>query len=159
MTPHLNNGTEQKEMKTEIEMKREDLALYIYEGHKDAYGMKGRHYGLWTEDGSVAPEWTLERLEAEAASIEAAVVRSIEEDKQREDAAIVRFEMAVAATIAIGASDRETAIRWLADANGDLYGDRVDNSSFEYSHGLPYGYLKGEDTYGSGWKQRLAKAY
>lgn len=46
-----------------------------------------------------------------------------------------RFEADVKKMIAFGAADRETAIRWMADA--------VDGGKdyLEYSYNLPYGYL------------------
>ena len=31
---------------TLADLERDELATYIYEGHKDAFGTKGRHYGL-----------------------------------------------------------------------------------------------------------------
>lgn len=49
-----------------------------------------------------------------------------------------RFEADVEKTIAYGAPDRETAIRWMTDA--------VDGGAdyLEYSYNLPYGFLRQE---------------
>jgi len=139
----------------DIEALREDLALYIYEGHKDAFGVKGRHYRLWDGNGKVAPEWTLERLREEADSISAAVEASIKTEHEMELEAIREFEEAVQRTIEAGAGNRETAIRWLREADDDVQYQK-DDGYFEYCNGLPYGYLKGEDRFGTGWKARAA---
>jgi hypothetical protein len=128
---------------------REDLAYYIWDGYKDAHGIRPRFMGLWDADG-VAADWTLERLQAEAASISRDVEASIIEDRAHEQRAIIAFEAAIQVAIASGAGDRETAIRWLRDAEDDPHA-AGDDGYFEFLQGLPYGFLKGEDPYGTGW--------
>lgn len=122
---------------------RYDLAIYIYEGHKDAYGVKGRHYRLFTGEGyEVSSEWTTEALRAECDVIEAAVVASIRDDERREAAAVASFESSVAKAIEVGAADRETAIRWCKDAWAeDGYGEWYGDEHLEYNLGVPFGFF------------------
>ena len=63
-----------------------------------------------------------------------------EEKRQKEDA-IRRFEAKIAEVVATGAKDRETAIRWMFDAENDDYVSN-DPDYFCFLHGLPYGYFK-----------------
>ena len=135
---------EYQDLKGETKL-RYDLAIYIYEGHKDAYGVKGRHYRLWTGEGyDVNPEWTTEELEAEANRISDAVGEEIAREKAMQDRAIAAFENTIQIALDAGAPDRDTAYRWAKDAAwGDA--DEIDrmygNEHLEYSNGLPYGYF------------------
>jgi len=54
---------------------------------------------------------------------------------------VERFEKSVADTIAMGAGDRETAVRWLREAEQDE-DSMLNNDYFEYDHNLPNGYLE-----------------
>lgn len=110
---------------------KDDLYGYISDASKDAQGFRTRY------DIS---DMTIEELMVEADYWEGRVIEAIEEERAREKVAIAEFEKAVANTIAIGAGDRETAIRWL---KGDDEWYVNDESYFEYSYGLPYGYLSG----------------
>ena len=56
------------EVYTEAE-EREDLIIYIYEGHKTAFGVKGRHYDF--------DSMSIYDLKAEADYIERSIVESI----------------------------------------------------------------------------------
>lgn len=135
---------ERYEALTEESKLRYDLAIYIYEGHKDAFGVKGRHYGLFTGEGyEVAADWSTEDLKAEADRMEGWVIESIDEDKRREDAAVASFESTVATAIEIGAGDRETAIRWVKDAwREDGYSEWYGDEHLEYNLGVPFGFFK-----------------
>jgi hypothetical protein len=62
------------------------------------------------------------------------------EEQQEQKLAIARLEAQVEAWIKIGAGDRETAIRWLHEAE-ETDGD---NDYLCYKLGLPYGYLNKE---------------
>ena len=84
---------------------REDLALYIYEGHKDAFGVKGRHYDF--------DAMSLEDLRSEAAYIERSIEESIAAEQAAEAQALEEFEHCVTETIRYGAGDRQTALRWM----------------------------------------------
>ena len=84
---------------------REDLILYIYEGHKDAFGVKGRHYDF--------DAMSLEDLRSTAAYIERSIEESIAAEQAAEAQALEEFEHCVAETIRYGAGDRQTALRWM----------------------------------------------
>jgi hypothetical protein len=101
--------------------------------HKEAYGFRPCQ-NWWADWQSMNPvgkqqEWDF---------LIDAMERRENERKEAERASIVVFEHNVATTIATGAGDRATAIRWLMDgstANGDV-------EFFEYLMGVPYGYTK-----------------
>ena len=65
----------------------------------------------------------------------------MENEKFMEQEAAARFEASVTATIESGAGDRETAIRWLFDAEDLVPDSTYDQDQFCYSHGLPYRYF------------------
>ena len=110
---------------------KESLYGYISDASKDAQGFRTRFDYT---------QFTPEELMKEAVYWEERVVEAIEEDKIREAECIEEFEKLIADTIDMGAGDRETAIRWLKD--GDDWFEN-DESYFEYTFGLPYGYLSG----------------
>jgi len=105
---------------------------YISDASKDAQGFRTRFdYNAYTP----------EELMKEAVYWEGRVVEAIEEDNIREAECIAEFEKLIADTISMGAADRETAIRWLRSS--DEWNEN-DDSYFEYTYGLPYGYLSGK---------------
>lgn len=87
--------------------RRGDLMSYISDAHKDAYGF--RH-------GWDLSSKSIEELEAIADRMSDAVERRIEDDRRMQEAALVDFEILVASNIALGARDRETAIRWIVES-------------------------------------------
>jgi len=103
--------------------------------HKDAYGVRPgetafRHWNSLTPDQKQA-EWEVMVL----------TMREAEDWRRAQEAeAIEKFEATVAKTIANGAGNRETAIRWMMDSTV-YYGDW---DMFCYDNGLPYGYFKKE---------------
>ena len=109
-------------------LERDNLATYIYEGHKDAFGVKGRHYNF--------EAMSLEELKAEADYISRSVREQMELEANMEKEAVARFEKAVAEYLTVGAEDRSTAIRWLLQAEG--LENEYDPSYVCYSLGLPY---------------------
>ena len=113
---------------TVADFERYELETYIYEGHKDAFGVKGRHYDF--------ASMTMEDLQKEADYISAEVERSINEEKEAEDENLKKFEQRIANTIENGAGDRETAIRWILDAEGLV--NQQDPEYICYSLGLSY---------------------
>ena len=88
-----------------MEAYREMLEIEIYETHKDAYGVKGRHYKF--EDMSI------EELIAEANELAMVAYDVREHEKFVEECELQSFEGHVAITIADGAEDRLTALRWM----------------------------------------------
>ena len=107
---------------------REELVTYIYEGHKDAYGVKGRHYNF--------DAMSIDELRAEADRISNAVVDAIAEEKSQEALAEARFESRIVESIQLGAENREDAIRWILQAEG--LDKEYDAGYICYSLGLPY---------------------
>ena len=85
--------------------KRWSLINYIYDGYKDAYGTRPRHYNF--------DAMSIAELEAEADRICDAVVETIDRERAVEEAAIEKFEASIASVIEVGAGDRETALQWL----------------------------------------------
>jgi len=57
-------------------------------------------------------------------------------EKAREQAAIAEMEATITKTIALGAGNRKTAIRWLMQAD-----DTNNFEEFEYLNNIPYGYF------------------
>ena len=97
---------------------------------KDAYGTRSACpdvSGMSYEELSVVYDRMVD-------AVNAAAVAEQEGEKKRIEA----FEKLVANTIELGAGNRETAIKWLMDAENDSY---IDNDYFCYKYGIPYGYL------------------
>ena len=90
------------------EYERQSLISYISDAHKDAYGFRPRDYNY--------AEWTMAQLEEEADRLSEAVTRAIEAEKIEQNQAVEAFEQSVQNTIAMGAGNRATALRWLTDA-------------------------------------------
>ena len=101
--------------------------------HKDAFGFRpgGDFWHNWkqsTDDEKQSTwDWLLEALKAEN-----------QRARLREQRAIQQFEQLVSKSMAAGAADRETALRWIMEAS-DCDGD------WEYlcfHHDLPYSYFR-----------------
>ncbi len=108
----------------------EQLSAIHYDAYKDAYGFRPRHvdYSLMS----------VEEIRAEIDLCAAEIDRQNQERMVIEAEASERFEETVKATIAAGAGDRETALRWIMDST-ECGGDW---EYFCYLHDLPYGYFK-----------------
>lgn len=115
---------------------REQLITYIFEGHKYAFGTKGRHYNF--------DKMTIEELKAEAEYISEAVSRAIETEKQAQEVTVDMFKFRIQEIkdMMIG-YDNEQALRILIAAE-----DMVEDVKFygyeslEYEMNLPYGYIE-----------------
>lgn len=110
--------------------RKEQLAATHYDFYKDVHGIRPRwmNYDAMTEQ-------ELE-VELDNLSKEAEVVAAREAAEQA--VAIERFEARVTDIISSGAQNRETAIRWIMDAE-DADGD---DEFLCYLLGLPYGYFR-----------------
>ena len=86
-------------------LERSELEEYIYDAHKTAFGVKGRHYDF--------AAMSLQELKDEADYISKACDEAMKLEKEMADKAIEDFNKVVQDTIAIGAGDEETALRWL----------------------------------------------
>jgi len=120
---------------TLAQLERDELITHIYEGHKDAYGVKGRHYDF--------EAMSLEQLKAEADSISNAIsIENERMDAQRRDS-IKSFE-AMVEQYAPMAGSRKRAIRWMLESENLL--NEGDVGYVQYCIGLPYDYCKDELT-------------
>jgi len=100
--------------------------------HKDAFGMRpsSMFWERWNSysDDERQREW--DRLIV-------VMERSIELDRMREAEAAETFEKRVEDTIVAGAGDRDTAIRWIMDADNAL-----DLEHLCWINGLNFNYFK-----------------
>ena len=110
-----------------VDFERDELATYIYDAHKTAFGCKGRHYDF--------DSMSLEELKAEADYISKACDEQMALEAKMEKEAVERFEASVAEYQKMAGS-REDAIRWVLQAEG--LEDERDPGYICYSLGLPY---------------------
>lgn len=110
----------------------DDLYSDIY---KDAHGFRPRGTGWFN--------LTPDEKQAEWDWLQECILRNLDEERDAERAAVVAFEGCVSGLMEAGASDRETAVRWLYDGTvgTDGQGD-FDVDYFTYLYQLPHGYLK-----------------
>jgi len=125
----------ERDVHTVEDFKRWEFESVMSDIAKDAYGTR-----------SACPDTSdmnLEELEACYNQLCNAAEQAADEEREWQNQSIVEFEAAITNAIAIGAGDRENAIKWLRDAEGDEDCQHDDNY-FEYSNNLPYGYLNGK---------------
>ena len=106
--------------------------------HKDARGFRAGEYfwAAWVNGNDRCKQDIWDGLLRELDTRQ-------EEEKAREDEATNKFETQVKMTIAMGAGNRETAIRWMIDAMDRSSMDKEYGGSYIcFSLGLPYSYSK-----------------
>lgn len=109
----------------------EEAQQFYSDFYKDLHGFRPRP--------SSDERWnSLEWLEAQIEELRAYAPIVAAQEAAREKAAIEEFEALVATTIASGAKNRETALRWIMDGS-ECDGDW---EYLCYHHGLPYGYFR-----------------
>ena len=108
-------------------LERDELECYIYDAHKTAFGVKGRHYKF--------SEMSLQELKDEADYISKACDEQLALEAKMEKEATERFEASVAEYQKMAGS-RKDAIRWVLQAEG--LEDERDPGYICYSLGLPY---------------------
>lgn len=101
--------------------------------HKDAFGFRPSA-SFWTEWNNSTATKKQQIWDKLLVSLNA----EIERERQAEQQAIVQFESLVAKSMAAGAPDRETALKWIMEAS-DCDGDW---EFLCFHHGLPYRYFK-----------------
>ena len=111
---------------TLADLERDELATYIYDAHKTAFGTKGRHYDF--------DAMSLEELKAEADYISEACDRAMAEEAAAEARSLEAFKTLVKKTIANGAGDENTALRWLTQGETFYHGQCVE--SWVWDHGI-----------------------
>ena len=108
-------------------LERDELECYIYDAHKTAFGVKGRHCDF--------KAMSLQELKDEADYISRACDEQLELEARMEKEATERFEASVAEYQKMAGS-RKDAIRWVLQAEG--LEDERDPGYICYSLGLPY---------------------
>ena len=98
---------------------RYQLEMYIYEGHKDAFGVKGRHYDF--------ESMSIDDLRAEADYISEQVKITMDREAALEAEDLAAFESLVQKTIAMGAGNEETALRWLTQDESFYHSQDVEH--------------------------------
>jgi hypothetical protein len=109
---------------------REQLCDYIYYRHKDAYGVKGRHYDF--------DSMSYAELEAEAKRIDEAADEQYKYERKIDAEAVRIFRMTIRNVRDICGCDRRTAIRYMIEE----YAGEYDPSYVCYSMRLPYSMAK-----------------
>ena len=108
---------------------RHSLISYISDVSKDARGYRTRLN--WDE-------YSMEELEAIADDFTEELRREIKREEEREQECIAEFERLVKECIAMGAGDRETAIRWIVEGHDEVNLSHDDPSYICFLFGLPY---------------------
>ena len=111
---------------TLADLERDELATYIYDEHKTAFGTKGRHYDF--------DSMTLQELKDEADYISKAAKEQMDLEAAQEARDLESFKALVQKTIADGAGDEETALRWLTQGETFYHGQCVE--SWVWDHGI-----------------------
>lgn len=106
----------------------EELECLYAEMYKDVHGMKAR----WYRAESV------EQARADIARLEEELILAEKARIENEARAVVKFCKRIEDTIKAGAGNRETALRWIMEAD-DARGDW---EFLCYLNGLPYGFFK-----------------
>lgn len=115
-------------MTTAIIPTREQLQDFIYERHKDAYGVKGRFYDF--------DAMSYDELESEAVRIDDAAHAQYKYERTCDAEAIIEFRANIRKVREMCGCDRATAIRYILDGEG-LLGEG-DASYACYCMRLPY---------------------
>lgn len=108
----------------------EQLHSIWWDAYKDAYGFRPR--------GQDVDHWTVADFQKELDRLGEEIDRAEKQRRADEAEAVVRFCKRIEKTIKSGAGDRETALRWIMEAD-DCRGDW---EYLCYQNGLPYGYFK-----------------
>jgi hypothetical protein len=111
---------------TAIVPTREELQDFIYYRHKDAFGVKGRHYDF--------DSYTYEELEAEAIRIDEAANEQYKLERKCDAEAVIDFRAGIRSVREICGCDRKTAIRYMIEEFAGEY----DAGYICYSLNLPY---------------------
>ena len=107
---------------------RENMILLYSDFHKDAYGFRPRTINVYA--------LTTEELEADFDRFEATCKINRHEEEMAEMEADIRFKELIANTIAIGAGDEPTALRWIVEGAYPEYG--FDYEHFLWNQGIAY---------------------
>ena len=113
---------------TPEQLDRYFLEVDVYEMHKEAYGVKGRHYNF--------DKMTDQELKDEFESLAKIAEQERKEEEKQQAKAVADFEETITETIELGAGGRETAIKWILEGEG--LDNEYDPSYICYCLNLPY---------------------
>jgi hypothetical protein len=107
---------------------RSNLETSVYEMHKEAYGVKGRHYNF--------SKMSTKELEEELDHLCDVAKREAEIEKRQEEDNLKAFESRIDEALSLGAENREAAIKWILQAEG--LDKEQDSGYICYTLGLSY---------------------
>jgi len=107
---------------------RSNLETSVYEMHKEAYGVKGRHYNF--------SKMSTKDLEKELDHLCDVAKREAEIEKRQEEDNLKAFENRIDEALSLGAENREAAIKWILQAEG--LDKEQDSGYICYTLGLSY---------------------
>ena len=113
---------------TPAQLDRYFLETDVYEMHKSAYGVKGRHYEF--------SKMSDDDLKKEFEHLCKVAQYEMEQEEKAEKEAYNNFEKQIKKNLELGASDRENAIQWVLDAEGLT--EEKDTGYICYTLGLSY---------------------
>jgi len=111
---------------------REELECFIYERHKDAYGVKGRHYDF--------ESMSYDELEEEACRIDDIAAAEYKRERQMQADEVVMFRARIKDVRQTCNVSRVTAIEYILEGEGHT--GEYDPSYICYCMGLPYSMAK-----------------
>jgi len=91
---------------------RDELLGMISDTYKDAYGQRPRLQRY--------SEYNDKELGFELDELNLVCERQVEEEERRNEEATAAYEHSITTAIAMGAKDRETAIRWISESQEPL---------------------------------------
>ena len=115
---------------TPAQLDRYFLETDVYEMHKEAYGVKGRHYNF--------SEMSDDDLKKELNHLAEVAKSERELEAKFEEEAYQNFEKNITNTIKHGAKNREVAIRWILEAEDLIQYFDKDPGYICHSLGLSY---------------------
>lgn len=110
--------------------RKEQLEAIVWDMFKEAHGIRPRHLNL--------AAMTEAELEAECQHLQKEIERAEKARREAEKGAVRDFEARIGEMINLGAKTRETALRWIHEADGS----NGDDEYLCYINGLPYGFFK-----------------
>ena len=114
------------------EMTTFEQSAHIYwDLYKEVYGFRPQDVDTST--------WTEDDFRFEFRNLQTVVEDNERQQREDQARAMVRFCKRIEETIRVGAGDRETALRWIHEADGT----NGDDEYLCYLNGLPYGFFCG----------------
>ena len=110
--------------------RKEQLEETVWDMYKEAYGIRPRHLNL--------TDMSEDELDAMYQNLQMEIDRAEKARHEAEAQAVTLFSKRVEDTIKSGAKDRETALRWIHEADGT----NGDDEYLCYLNCLPYGFFK-----------------